>query len=474
MTMTLKTPEKVREILKKFKLSGREIYIVGGVVRDIMLNRNLYDWDLTTNATPEEMLAMFGDAFYDNKYGTVGIPNNAPLTHSDLTPNPSPHFRRGENELVARPFEITTFRSEKGYSDSRHPDTVVWGKTLEDDLQRRDFTINAMALKPTGINKFEVIDLFGGMNDLKAGLIKTVGDPGQRFAEDALRMMRAVRIATQLRFAIDEETFRAIQVNAGNLRQISGERIRDELLKILASDYPADGYLLLRNCGIAEIILPEMEPAFGVEQKSPGRHHIYDVGTHSVEALRMCPSTDPVTRLATLIHDVGKIKTQRIYPDGRITFYNHEMESEKVAKQIADRLKFSNDQKDKFVRLVRWHQFTVDENQTDSAIRRFIRNTGLTNVTEMLALRTGDRLGGGARETSWRLEEFKKRLVEVQKQPFAIPDLKISGLDVMKIKQVPSGPMVGKYLQALFDEVTEKNLANEKEVLINRLKELQV
>jgi tRNA nucleotidyltransferase (CCA-adding enzyme) len=452
MELTLKVPVKVQEILKKFRLVNLEIYIVGGVVRDIMLDRPLYDWDFTTNATPEEMLTMFTDAYYDNKFGTVGIPG-------------------GKNE---RSFEITTFRSEKEYSDSRHPDEVSWGKTLEEDLQRRDFTINAMALKPIRANKFELIDLYGGMEDIRLGLIKTVGDPEQRFTEDALRMMRAVRIATQLRFAIDEETFLAIQKNAFKIRDISAERVRDELFKILASDYPADGYLLLKNCGVGEIVLPEIEKAFGVEQKSPGRHHIYDVGTHSVESLRMCPSKDPVTRLATLIHDAGKVKTQRIYPDGRITFYNHEMESEKIAKLIAERLRFSNGQKEAFVRLVRWHQFTVDENQTDSAVRRFITNVGLNNVPEMLALRTGDRLGGGARETSWRLEEFKKRLVDVQKQPFAIPDLKISGLDVMKIKKVPSGPLVGKYLQALFDEVIENNLPNDREKLIKRLGELEV
>jgi tRNA nucleotidyltransferase/poly(A) polymerase len=452
MVITLRVPAKVGEVLKKFRLSDKEIYIVGGVVRDIMLDRPLYDWDFTTNATPEQMLTLFTDAFYDNKFGTVGIPGGAD----------------------ERPLEITTFRSEKGYSDSRHPDVITWGKTLEEDLQRRDFTINAMALRPTGTNKFELIDLYGGMDDVKAGLLKTVGNPGQRFAEDALRMMRAVRIATQLRFAIDEETFLAIKANVNKILEISTERVRDELLKILASDYPADGYLLLRNCGLGEIILPEMEKTFGVEQKSPGRHHIYDVGTHSVEALKMCPSADPITRLATLIHDVGKVKTQRIYPDGKITFYNHEMESEKIAGRIADRLKFSNEQKDKFVRLVRWHQFTVDENQTDSAIRRFIKNTGIKNVTEMLALRTGDRLGGGARETSWRLEEFKKRLIEVQKQPFAIPDLKISGLDVMKIKQIPSGPLVGKYLQVIFDEVTEKNLPNDRETLVKRLREIKL
>ena len=456
MKISISVPEKVREILKKFEEAGYEIYIVGGVVRDAILDKELYDWDFTTNATPEQILKLFPDAFYDNKFGTVGIKNEE-----------------------GRPYEITTYRKEFGYSDARRPDRVEWGKSLEEDLARRDFTINAMALRsiqPSALSsqrsKFELIDLYNGQKDLQDKLIRAVGDPMERFGEDALRMMRAIRIAAQLGFAIEEKTLGAIKSNADQIYKIAPERIRDELLKTMASNYPADGYLLLKNSGLGEQILPEMEKTFGVEQKSPGRHHIYDVGTHSVESLRHCKSTDPVTRLATLIHDVGKTKTQKVYLDGRITFYNHEMESAKIASKIADRLRFSNAQKDKFLRLVRWHQFTVDERQTDSAIRRFIKNVGLENVEDMIALRVGDRLGGGARETSWRLEEYKVRILEVQQQPFSIPDLKINGLDVMEIKKVPSGPMVGKYLQILFDEVVEKGLVNEREVLIDKLVKL--
>lgn len=449
--MSLNVPPQVQQLMELFEKHGYEIYIVGGVVRDALLGRPLSDWDMTTNATPEEMLQIIPDSFYDNKYGTVGVKNEG------------------------RPFEITTFRTERGYSDSRHPDIITWGKDLKDDLSRRDFTINAMALRPIPQaqgKQFELLDLFSGQEDINNKLIRTVGDPNLRFSEDALRMMRAVRIATQLQFAIEDETFFAIKNNAQTINNIAAERIRDELLKILSSDYPAEGYLILKNCGLGQEILPEMEKTFGVEQKSPGRHHIYDVGTHSVEALRNCTSPDPVTRLATLIHDAGKVKTQRIYPDGRITFYNHEMESEKIAIAIADRLRFSNEQKEKLTTLVRWHQFTVDERQTDSAIRRILKNVGVENMTDMLALRTGDRLGGGARETSWRLEEFKRRLVEVQKQPFKVSDLKISGFDVMKIKNIPSGKMIGEYLNVLFEEVTEQGLPNDREILLKKLEEL--
>lgn len=377
MKININPPLPVLDILQKFRRAKYEVYIAGGVIRDALLNKPLYDWDLTTNATPEQILEIFPEGFYDNKFGTVGIKN-------------------GDE----RPIEITTFRTESGYSDARHPDKISWGKSLNEDLKRRDFTINAMALD----GHFELVDPHCGLRDLHNKTIRAVGDAHERFDEDALRMLRAVRIASQLGFNIEPQTLKAIQDNAANIKKISAERIHDELLKMFSSQFPADGYLLLHNSGLGQELLPEMETTFEVEQKSPGRHHVFDVGTHSVESLRNCSSTDPITRFATLIHDVGKAKTQKIYPDGRITFYNHEMESAKIATQIAERLRFSNSEKDKFTRLVRWHQFTVDERQTDSAIRRFIRNVGLENIEDMIALRVGDRLGGGARATSWRLE----------------------------------------------------------------------
>ena len=446
MTLQLTVPDQVKEILDRFEKSGFEIYIVGGVVRDILLDKPLYDWDFTTNATPEQILELYPDAFYDNKFGTVGI----------------------ENKDGGRPFEITTFRTDHGYSDSRHPDKVAWGSHLQEDLLRRDFTINAMAISP----QMELIDLHGGQEDLKNRVIRCVGDANERFNEDALRMMRAVRIAAQLQFTIEQATLQAIQAKASMIKHVSWERIRDELLKIMASDYAADGYLILKNSGLGKEILPEMEATFEVEQKSPDRHHIYDVGTHSVEALRHCANPDPIIRLATLLHDAGKVKTQKIFPDGRITFYNHEMESTKIAEKIADRLRLSNKDKDKLVKLVRWHQFTMDEKMTDSAVRRIITNVGKEYVKDLIDLRVADRIGSGARPTSWRLEKLLARFEEVQKQPFSIPDLKIDGNDVMQTKGLKPGPEVGKYLQMLFEEVTEKGLGNEKEVLEEKLKSL--
>jgi tRNA nucleotidyltransferase (CCA-adding enzyme) len=445
-------PQPAQEIIHSLQKAGFEAYAVGGSVRDLLTGKATKGWDFTTNAKPEEILRIFPDSYCDNQFGTVGVKMNDGIN----------------TEEVLDIYEITTYRSEEGYKDHRHPDKISWGITLREDLSRRDFTINAIAFDGKNI-----IDPYDGQKDLEKKIIRTVGNPGDRFKEDALRLMRAVRIATEAGCTIELHTFDAIKENVSLLKQISSERIRDELLKLLASDHPADGIMLLKNAGILDLILPELAPAFSVQQKSPKRHHMYDVGTHSVMALKYCPSKDPVVRFATLLHDIGKIKTFRKDETGLITFYNHEVVSARVAKTITMRLKFSNKQTEKIVTLIRWHQFTVDERQTDSALRRFIRRTGKENLDDMLALRIGDRLGGGAAESSWRLELYKKRLIEVQKQPFSVTDLKIDGNDVMKTYGCPPGPIVGQALNALFADVEKGILKNTKEALLARLAELQ-
>lgn len=446
--MNIDLPESVKEILEKFDKAGYEIYVVGGAVRDSLMGRITNDWDFTTNATPEQILEVIPGGLYNNQFGTV------------FTDNP---------DDPDRPHEITTFRTEEGYSDARHPDKVTWGKTLEEDLARRDFTINSMALLIKN-EKQEIKDPFGGQKDIDTKLIRAVGDADTRFSEDALRMMRAIRIAAELNFTIERKTFDAIKNNAALINKIAKERVKEELFKLIASPNPYEGVVLLKDSGLMQEILPELTKCFGVEQKSPGRHHIYDVGTHLLMSLKYCKSADPVTRFATLIHDIGKPQTYRKLPSGVITFYNHEMVSTKIAENIADRLHFSNKEKDKFIKLIRWHQFTVDEHQTDSAIRRILRNVGPEYMEDMLALRVADRLGGGARETSWRLEEFKKRLIEVQKEPFTVADLKISGFDVMKKLDLKPGPEVGKILNDLFEKVVNKEIENSKEALLENAK----
>jgi len=450
--MKYKLPDKVTEVMDKIRNEGYEIYAVGGCVRNMILKIKTKDWDFTTNATPLQIVKIFPNSFYDNKFGTVGIPIKEKVKGKDQT----------------AVFEITTFRSESGYSDNRHPDNIKWGNRLEEDLKRRDFTINAIAFDGKNL-----IDPYKGQIDLANKLIKAVGDPNERFKEDALRMMRAVRIASQLNFLIDEKTYKAISINSILLQKVSGERIRDELVKILSANYPADGIRMLKNFSILSIILPELEKCFGIEQKSPKRHHKYDVGTHLLLSLEKCPCDNPIVRFATLLHDVGKAVTYKKTAEGVITFYNHEIFSASIVKNIANRLRFAKHDRDKLLCLVRYHQFTVNENQTDSALRRFIKNVGPENLQDILSLRTGDRLGGGARESSWRLELYKKRLIEVQKQPFRVQDLKVSGHDVMEIYGIGPGPYVGSVLNMLFSDVIEGKLKNVHKMLIQRIKDLK-
>ena len=433
-------PPAVQTVILTLQKHGAEVYVVGGSVRDLLMNKPTKDWDFTTNATPQQILSLFPDSYYDNKFGTVGV------------------------KMPDDIYEITTYRSEKGYKDHRHPDTVIWGKTLKEDLSRRDFTINAIAYDGKII-----VDPFTGLKDIDNKLIRAVGNPQKRFTEDALRMMRAIRIASQLGFQIEQTTSGAIVNHAALLTEISKERVRDELLKILVSEFAADGILLLKNTGLLTYILPEMISEFTTEQKSPKRHHLYDVGTHSVKAMAACLSKDPIVKFATLIHDIGKPATFHKDETGLITFYNHEVAGTKLARTIVERLRFSKKDSKRILTLIRWHQFSVDERQTDSAIRRIIRRVGIENLQDMLALRIGDRLGGGAQESSWRLELFKKRLEDVQKQPFSIKDLKVNGNDVMKILNCRPGPIVGKTLTDLFAQIEDGTLANEREILINAI-----
>jgi len=465
---TKRIPSPVFDIFDKFSSAGYEIYLVGGGVRDLLLERRVHDCDFTTNAKPEEIQKIIPDCFYDNVFGTVGITVEEPAS----VPPSAAELRRGKQK-----YEITTYRTEQGYADKRHPDKVEWGTSLEEDLKRREFTINAMAVgisnkatkQQSNKEKLELIDNFNGQEDLKNKIIRAVGNPDERFSEDALRLMRAIRFATQLGFLIETETFKAIQKNSQFIKRISYERIKDELFKILASDYPSEGITLLLNAELLQYIIPELIKGYGMNQ---AHHHIYDVWTHSLLSLKNCSLKDPLVRLATLLHDVGKPIVAKGEGEKR-TFFNHEVVGAAIAKTIAQRLKLSKKEEEKLIILIRWHQFTVDERQTDSAIRRFIKNVGKENLEEMLALRVGDRLGGGARETSWRLEKFKERLVEVQKQPFSVTDLKINGNDVMKILNLKPGPQVGQILNQIFEEVVEKKVENEKEALLKRLQKLK-
>ncbi len=469
-------PKELKEVMSLFMEFGFDIYLVGGGVRNILLEKAPVNCDLATNATPEQSLEVLKEyePFYNNDFGTVSY---------DIEVN-------GNKEL----YEVTTYRSEKEYSDFRRPDNVSWGKTLEEDVTRRDFTINAMVVGEKE-GKFELIDLVGGIEDFEKGLIRAVGDPERRFGEDPLRMMRAIRIAAILGFSVEEETMKAISVKSPLLEKISKERVRDELMKIIGSSYPADGVQLLISTGLMKHIMPEVLEGKGVIQSG---HHKLTVLDHMLEGLRYSSSPDPVVRFATFIHDVGKPRSQRfkcrkcgkMFRDisdeitmcancgfsqptkGMVTFYGHEVIGARMAKEICERLRFTNKDTEKIVTLVRMHMFAYQPEMTDSAIRRLIRKVGKENIADMILLRIADRKGSGSNTTSWRFMELQKRIGEQLFEPMEINDMVVNGRDVIEVLKVEPGPVVGRVLRELFDEVLEDTSKNIKEYLLARIAEI--
>ncbi len=454
--MKIKINQAALKIVTTLTKAGYEAWIVGGAVRDSLLSRETKDWDVTTNARPEQMMPLFADSFYDNTYGTVMVAGKHLKEQFDLS---------ADSTLDEVIFDITTYRTEHGYSDKRRPDSVVWGKTVEEDLARRDFTVNAIAM---GVNG-ELIDPYSGEADLKNGVIRAVGNPSERFQEDALRILRAVRLGAELGFVIESKTLAAIKETSLNLKHISWERIGAEVMRVLGSPNPADGVLLMASTGILDIVMPEMLATRQVQQ---GGHHVYDVFTHSIEALRACSSPDPVVRLATLLHDVDKPVVAKPGGERGVTFYGHEVSGARTAKRIAERLRLSKKDQDRVFTLVRWHMFVYEPKMTDASIRRFIRRVGKENIHDMMALRIGDRVGGGSKATSWRLTELQKRIGEQFYEPLSLKDLKVSGADVMRVLAISPGRKVGEILNTLFEEVIEDSHKNDKEYLEKRVKEL--
>jgi len=451
------TPE-VLQIYKKTELAGFEVFFVGGCVRDFLIGKKIKDWDMTTNATPEQIQEIFPDSFYENNYGTVGIPFENKI----------------EDDVFEKNYvEITTYRKESGYGNFRHPENISWGKNIEDDLSRRDFTVNAIAARLRN-GKTEYTDPFDGQKDIEKKIIKTVGDPDSRFSEDALRLLRAIRFYAQLDFKIEKKTWDALLKKAFLIEKISKERVRDELLKILGTKRFYEGIELFDESGMLDMVFPELAQGKGVSQVRPGRHHTSDVFTHNILSLKHCPSNDPIVRLATFLHDVGKPYVASTDEDGHVIFYNHEVKGAFVAREIADRLRLSKIQKGKIFTLIRWHMFTVDEKITDSAIRRFIRRVGVENVADMMDLRIGNRLGGGTQVAeSWRLKKFKERVGKELNPPFSINDLAIDGNDIMHELKLSPGPKVGEILKKLFEEVDEDLSKNNKDYLLGKIKEIQ-
>ncbi len=448
-------PDYIRKIVRDLRLAGYEAYIVGGCIRDILLNKTPQDWDITTKARPKQILAVFPGAKYKNEFGTV------------LYPVREATVKGSKGELIDV-VEITTYRSEQNYSDRRHPDIVKFEDELDKDLERRDFTINALALDPEQVQK--IIDLFGGRKDLKLKIIRSVGEPSDRFKEDALRMLRAIRFSVQLGFKLEPKTQRAITKLAGSLKFISPERIRDELIKIIASPHPSEGITLLHDSKLLQYIMPELEQGVGVKQD---RHHIYTVFKHNILALKHCPSLDWPVRLAALLHDVAKPKTRKIIK-GIATFYNHEYLGAKMTDKIMKRLKFSNVDRLRVVNLVKNHMFYYNVGEVSAAsVRRLIVKVGKENLQDLIHLRVADRLGSGVpKAMPYKLRHLQYMLESVQHDPISVKMLKINGNGLIKLLNISPGPKIGAILEVLLSEVISNPQINTAEHLELRAKQL--
>ena len=461
----MKIPIYVKNIIAELEQSGYEAYIVGGCVRDLLRSITPKDWDVTTNAKPEEILKVFPGGKYENVFGTVIVPIKD---------------KQGKTEDAV---EITTYRSEQGYSDRRHPDEIRFEDSLDKDLERRDFTINALAMRITSPTTpllirrgeqqgrgIQIIDLFGGQKDLKKKIIRAVGEPIDRFKEDALRMMRAIRLACELGFVIEPKTERAIKKMAGGIKFIANERIRDELVKILQSGQSYDGIMRLYNLKLLQYIIPELERGIGVSQC---KHHTYSVFKHSVLSLKHCPSKDWRVRLAALMHDIAKPQTKR-FIGGDATFYNHDIVGAKIAKKIMRRLKFANEDIDKVTVLIRNHMFYYNVGDvTASSVRRLVKKVGEENLKDLIDLRIADRLGSGVPKAKpYKLRHLEYMMEKVRKDPLSVKMLKINGDELMELLKIKPSVKIGAILDVLLSEAIEEPKLNNKKYLEKRSVEL--
>jgi poly(A) polymerase/tRNA nucleotidyltransferase (CCA-adding enzyme) len=405
----MKLPQEIKSILNKLEKGGFEAFAVGGCVRDVLLDQKPKDWDITTKAQPKQIQKIFPDSFYQNKFGTVTVKTKS-------------------KDSTLKEIEITTFRTEQKYTDKRHPDKISFTNNLKDDLARRDFTVNALALDKKG----EIIDLFEGQKDLN----------------------------------------QAIQKNVGWLQAIAKERLRDELIKIIMSERSDQGIELLRESKLLNYIIPELEKGVGVSQN---RHHIYTIYQHSILSLKFAAQRkyNLEVRLAALFHDIAKPQTKRGEgPDA--TFYNHDQLGAKFSINILQRLKFPKKTIEKIAILIRNHMFVygVDE-VTEAGVRRLLRRAGPENIKDLINLRVADRLGSGCpKAIPYKLRHLEYLIEKVSQDPISVKMLKINGNDLMKILKIEAGPRIGLILNALLAEVLEKPKLNTKKELSQKAKEL--
>ncbi len=438
--MQIKIPENVEKIINTLEAAGFEAYAVGGCVRDSILNREPNDWDITTSASPEQTKSLFKKTFDTGiKHGTVSVL----LDH-----------------VI---YEVTTYRIDGEYADSRHPDSVTFTDKLSEDLLRRDFTINAMAYNP----QRGLVDLYGGQEDIKKGIIRCVGNAEDRFSEDALRILRALRFSAQLGYDIDEETKLAIKKLAPNLSKISAERIQTELVKLLVSDHP-ERLRLAYELGVTKVFLPEFDVMMETGQNNP--HHCYSVGEHTIVVMENIRN-DRVLRLAALFHDMGKPATKTTDENGIDHFKKHPYVGAKMAKDVMHRLKFDNDTISKVSRFVEFHDWTIEANP--KYIRRYINHIGEDCFPEIFEINEADRIAQSDYKKEQKiaqLNELREAYEEVvrNKDCVSLKTLAVSGKDLIELGIKP-GPEIGAILERLLAAVIDDPSLNTKEKLIKMI-----
>lgn len=441
--------KKAAEILLK---NNFEAYLVGGSIRDFIMGIKPKEFDMATNATPEDMMSIF------NHTVPTGIKHGTMLV-----------IIGGMN------IEITTFRSDGKYTDGRHPDTIEYAKTIEEDLGRRDFTMNAMALN---MKDNTLIDLFDGVKDIEKKIVRAVGVAYDRFQEDGLRIMRAVRFASRLGFEIEKNTYKGITDSKNMLQNIANERIREEFNGIIISDNAFDGVEMLRKTGILEIIIPELLTGYGVEQN---KYHKYDVYHHNLKTLAAVEKeedehTTLLIKLAALFHDIAKpVVKKNVEKQDEAVYYNHEIVGAAITRRIMNRLKYAKNDVAFVTLLIKCHMFYYQDEWTDGAVRRFMQSVGVENIHSLLKLREADRIGGGKRNTR-ESDAIPKLLARIDKiiekeNAITVKDLKINGSDLIKEFNLKEGVIIGRILNHLLEIILDEPEKNEYETLLSLAKE---
>jgi len=439
-------PRDVLGICERLRGHGKRAWIVGGCVRDLLIGRKANDWDVATDARPEDLLRLFPRA----------IPTG---------------FEHGTVTVVATSghYELTTLRGEGTYSDGRRPDWVEFVDDITADLARRDFTVNAIALDPSD---GQIMDPFDGRGDLERGILRAVGNPKERFAEDGLRVLRAARFVATLELALDPDTERAIQPTLDTYRKVAQERVRDEWVKTMMARCPSRAFEVMRRTGILEVTCPELLEGVGMGQN---RWHAFDVWRHGLECMDACLA-DPALRIAALLHDVGKART-RAWSDKTMdfTFFDHDRVGAEIADPILARLRFSNDDRSRIVALVRHHVFHYSDEWTDAAVRRWVRRVGPDRVADLYVLNEADvqAKGRDVADDLAALARLKAHVARVLAEGAALStrDLNVNGHDLMRELGIRPGPIVGEILDALLDVVTTDPNENDRNTLLARARE---